>query len=130
MEFPLRPTPVTAAPGWKFQPGLSPDGDQGAYAGRDGEDVRRRIYVKGIGEGKPLRLTTGPNSDECPAWSPDGRTIAFVRFLGAPTSRIYVVPVLGGAERQVAGGVFGCVTGIAWSPDGRFLAVAENAAQP
>jgi Tol biopolymer transport system component len=87
------------------------------------------IYVKVIGEGKPLPLTTGPQSDECPAWSPDGRTIAFVRFSGRPTSRIYVVPALGGAERQVAEGPFSCITGIAWSPDGRFLAVAENDGQ-
>lgn len=127
---PLRPVPLTAASGWEFQPSLSPDGNQVAYAWREGEDFSSHIYVKVIGEGKPLRLTTGPQSDECPAWSPDGRTIAFVRFLGPPTSRIYVVPVLGGAERQVAEGAFGCVTGIAWSPDGRFLAVAENDAQP
>ncbi len=128
--FPLTPAPLTAAPGWEFQPSLSPDGNQVAYAWREGDDDSSHIYVKVIGEGKPLRLTTGPQGDECPAWSPDGRTIAFVRFLGPPTSRIYVVPVLGGAERQVAEGPFGCVTGIAWSPDGRFLAVAENAAQP
>src|ERR1700722_602162 len=114
-EVPLRPTPLTAASGWEFQPSLSPDGNQVAYAWREGEDVSSHIYVQVIGEGNPLRLTTGPQSDECPAWSPDGRTIAFVRFLGAPTSRIYVVPVLGGAERQVAEGAFGCVTGIAWS---------------
>jgi Tol biopolymer transport system component len=68
--------------------------------------------VKVIGEGKPLPLTTGPQSDECPAWSPDGSTIAFVRFSGPPTSRIYIVPALGGAERQVAEGPFGCITGI------------------
>jgi Tol biopolymer transport system component/DNA-binding winged helix-turn-helix (wHTH) protein len=127
---PLTPVPLTAAPGWEFDPSLSPDGNQVAYAWREGEDVRSHIYVKVIGEGKPLPLTTGPQSDECPAWSPDGRTIAFVRFSGPPTIRIYVVPALGGAERQVAEGPFGCVTGIAWSPDGRFLAVAENHAQP
>ncbi len=126
---PLTPAPLTAAPGWEFQPSLSPDGNQVAYAWREGEDVSSHIYVKVIGEGKPLPLTTGPQSDECPAWSPDGRTIAFVRFSGLRTSRIYVVPPLGGAERQVAEGPFGCITGIAWSPDGRFLAVAENDAE-
>ena len=125
----LTPVPLTAAAGWESQPSLSPDGNQVAYVWRQADDVTTHIYLKLVGEGKPLRLTADPQSEECPAFSPDGRTIAFIRFPDASTSRIYVIPALGGAERLVAEGRFGCLTGLAWSPDGRFLAVAENHAQ-
>ena len=46
------------------------------------------IYVKLIGTGgPPLRLTTGSASDYSPAWSPDGRYIAFLRHLSPGKER-------------------------------------------
>ena len=39
------------------------------------------IYVKLIGSERPLQLTTNPARDYSPAWSPDGRWIAFCRDL-------------------------------------------------
>ena len=51
------------------------------------------IYVKLIGSGGPLRLTTDPAPDAAPAWSPDGGTIAFVRRDGG-NERIMLVPAL------------------------------------
>ena len=46
-----------------------------------GEPGKRpsNIYVKMIGPGEPVRLTSNPNGDFAPAWSPDGRLIAFLR---------------------------------------------------
>ena len=57
-----------------------------------------------IHSGAVSRVTSPPaNSygDSHPAVSPDGRTIAFQRYLAAPTSDIYVAPVNGGAPRRV-----------------------------
>ena len=122
----LAPVPLTAAAGYEASPSPSPDGNQVAYVWDEGKGapLNDRIYVKLIGEGKPVRLTSGPHYDEAPAWSPDGRTIAFVGVLGEAKS-IYVIPALGGVERQVAEGRFGGHRPLSWSPDGRFLAVAE-----
>jgi dipeptidyl aminopeptidase/acylaminoacyl peptidase len=49
---------------------------------RDGEgffgSTRRHIWVVDAAGGAPLQLTDGPWDDGAPAWSPDGREIAFV----------------------------------------------------
>jgi Tol biopolymer transport system component/DNA-binding winged helix-turn-helix (wHTH) protein len=121
---PRTPAPLYAASGWEDTPSLSPDGNQVAYRWRDGSDPAAHIYLKLIGEGKPVRLTSGAKSDEGPAWSPDGHTIAFLRDLDSDRG-IYIIPALGGAERQIAEGRF-FGRKMAWSPDGRFLAVSER----
>ena len=59
------------------------------------------IYVKLIGPGSPQRLTTDPAMDFSPAWSPDGRSIAFVRVRG-DRAVVIVVPSRGGPERECA----------------------------
>ncbi len=123
----LVPVPLTSAAGREYDPSFSPDGNQVAYAFDEGNGAGWHILLKLIGEGKPLQLTSGPKPDWCPAWSPNGRTIAFVRDLDDSRTilrRLYTVPALGGAERQVAEGRLGCL--ISWSPDGRFLALLED----
>ena len=91
------------------------------------------IYVKLIGVGEPLRLTTSPKRDMSPAWSPDGRYIAFLRGNGEGKG-FYLVPALGGAERKLTDaygwerrGVMN--QAVAWSPDGRRLAVVDKAGE-
>ena len=66
-------------------------------------------------------MTAGPLADVSPAWSPDGRSIAFVRGVNEKRA-IYLIPPLRGGERTVADGIFDQMS---WSPDGRFLAVPE-----
>ena len=56
----LNPVPLTAAPGWETYPSLSPDGNQVAYTRQERPDAVGHIYVKLIGEGKPVQLTSGP----------------------------------------------------------------------
>jgi dipeptidyl aminopeptidase/acylaminoacyl peptidase len=121
---PITITPFTADGGSKASPQLSPDGERVAYvwdgAGLDNPD----IYVKARGPGtRPLRLTEHPASDQYPAWSPDGRQIAFVRTADDRAS-IHSVPSLGGQERKLVdvrgpatlGAYF--VPVLSWAPDG------------
>ncbi len=96
--------PLTSYPGWEGSPSLSPDGTQVAFHW-NGRGSRRlqRIYVKLVGEGEPLQVTNDPRRDMFPAWSPDGRRLAFLRspYDGTPWHLI-VMPALGGTERLVA----------------------------
>src|SRR5262249_55505339 len=64
-------------------------------------DGNADIYVKLIDSETPLRLTTDPAADAYPAWSPDGRYVAFIRRL-ADRNVVYLVPAIGGAERKLA----------------------------
>jgi serine/threonine protein kinase/Tol biopolymer transport system component len=108
--------PFTSYAGREMTPSLSPDGNQVAFSWDGEKGGNFDIYVKLVGTGAPLRLTTDPAEDSYPVWSPDGRFIAFVRG----GRKAIVVPALGGFEREICDA---SPAGLAWSPDGQFLAV-------
>jgi Tol biopolymer transport system component len=109
-----------------------PDGSQVAFSWEGSrEDNVDIYYLKLVGPGEPHRLTTDPAADFSPAWSPDGRQIAFLRWLAAGESDrcgIYLIPALGGAERRLAGidltDFRTAAALLAWTPDGQWLAAA------
>jgi len=78
------------------------------------------VYLMDLSVPGASKLTDDASGRESePAWSPDGRRIAFVRYTSNWTPRIFLTSVDGSAERlRIAG--FGSP---AWSPDGRLLAV-------
>jgi len=63
----LKVSPFTSSPGTKFAPAFSPDGNEIAYAWTGEKGDNAEIYVKLIGAGNPLRLTTDPAKDFDPA---------------------------------------------------------------
>jgi eukaryotic-like serine/threonine-protein kinase len=125
----LTVVPVTSFAGYKDFGSLSPDGRRIAFSwnggmGGSGGKQERNIYTKTIGPDDPVRLTFAPEDDTLPAWSPDGRYIAFCRAL-TPERKpnryaIYVVAASGGQERKVAEGGMG----VSWAPDGKMVALA------
>jgi Tol biopolymer transport system component/predicted Ser/Thr protein kinase len=130
---PMRVIRFTGDGGVKRMSQLSPDGERVAYAWTGVAGNNWDIYVKGLGVGtRPLRLTEHPSNDWSPAWSPDGRQIAFVRE-SDHSGAIYTVPALGGAERKLTdlNGLvwtfFDFVPALTWSPDGQWLALGEKA---
>ena len=130
---PITITPFTTDGGEKYSPRLSPDGEKVAYRWSGPNDDNWDVYVKAVGPGtKPLRITEDPAFDGSPAWSPDGRQIAFVRASADNTGAIYTIPALGGQERKLAD-VLGPVNvtvyfvpELSWAPDGEWLAFAEK----
>jgi hypothetical protein len=136
------PVPFTAYPGVELCPAFSPDGSQIVFAwnGAPQSDARGfnlggpvsstkgyDLYVKVIGSENLLRLTRNPAELICPAWSPDGRQIAFHRISG-PDTGIYVVPALGGRERKLRSTLTTNVdfAPISWSPDGKWIAYVDS----
>ncbi len=119
---PPKVVPLIGFPGVKDYPAFSPDESRIAFAwdgGRQAQFARRDIYVKEIGAGEPVRLTTSLEDDILPDWSPDGRYIAFERVL--PTHHdVYRVSAMGGSEQKIAE----TLTGTSWWRDGKTLAVA------
>lgn len=113
---PLPSAPLTSFPGVESDPALSPDGKRVAFAWDGGLGGDTDIFVKQIGAEALLRLSAHPGEERHPVWSPDGQHLAFVRAAGGNYA-VFVVPSLGGSERQVVS--FGAreVGGLAWSPD-------------
>src|SRR5215472_11109029 len=124
----LIPEPLTSYPGLETHPSFSPDGNQVAFSWITEDGSSSDIYVKSIGPGKPLRLTNDGRSF-CPAWSPDGRWIAFTRVERNPNVRsmcmVYEIPPLGGAEHEIARFYGEACSADGWSPDGRWVVVSS-----
>jgi len=94
--------PLTTYPGSERHPTFSPDGNQVSFSWDGEKQDNFDIYVKLIGAGSPLRLTTDAADDFSPAWSPDGRAIAFLRRLPGVRAAVMLISPLGGSERMLA----------------------------
>jgi Tol biopolymer transport system component len=111
-----------------FGPSTSPDGISFVYRVAAGGAAESDLYVARVnGAGAARRITHSGRHDTQPAWSPDGRWIAFVSA-PAGTSGDYQLDVVrldGSARRTVFRGVTQ-IEGPAWSPDGARIAVGSR----
>lgn len=125
----LTVVPLTTLPGSAWSPTFSPDGSQLAFAWDGNSNGPLDVYVKVIGSDRSLRLTHGRAGR--PAWSPDGRNIAFWRYI-PPDSGLYLISPLGGPERKLASAACDCVADsrISWSADGRHIAFLDHPDNP
>ena len=119
-------------------PQITPIGELIAYVmveiDRNTYEYHRSIWVVDVaGQREPRRYTAGDN-DTAPRWSPDGRSLAFVRGpvgelkpknraerdRGVGKPQLWVMPADGGEARQltVARDGDGDPT---WSPDGAWI---------
>ena len=102
-------TRLTFDPGLQAEPTWSPDGRLIAYSSDRAGNFD--IWVQQADGSNPVQVTKNPAHDWQPDWSPDGRQIVFRSERGR--GGLFVVPALGGPERQVA--PFGHRP--RWSPD-------------
>jgi dipeptidyl aminopeptidase/acylaminoacyl peptidase len=117
------PAPIVAADASPFSvTRLCYRADGKGYLG----DRYQHIWVVDIETNRATRLTDGPYNDATPAWSPDGREIAFVsnrmdERLVEFRSAVWIVPARGGPARRVTP-EDGVAATPAWSPDGSEVA--------
>jgi tricorn protease len=101
---------------------LSPSGARAVFGFR-GEIV---TVPAEKGDARNLTETTAAN-ERYPAWSPDGKTIAFVSDESGE-NQIVVAPQDGQGERKsFAPGGPGFYDDLTWSPDGKWLSYRDNA---
>jgi len=125
--------PLTSGAWNDDRPAWSPDGRRIAFVSIRGPEPDRssdsNIYVieaRPDGEAKALTSFPGPDAGR-PAWSPDGRWIAFLqgddpKYSAYDQSKLAVVPSDGGAARLLAPGLDrDCGEPILWAPDGRSI---------
>ncbi|MCB2229252.1 S9 family peptidase [bacterium] len=105
---------------------ISPDESRVAYTVERMDEKKKtyfsNIHIYDIAAGESKQFTFGDHSDRAVAWSPDGRFMAFVSTRDKKTG-IYVMPVQGGAERQLLE-LDGAVSGLQYTPDGAHLVFA------
>jgi dipeptidyl aminopeptidase/acylaminoacyl peptidase len=99
----------------------------------DKHDMRSHIWLVptgGSGAGAARQLTYSERGESQPAWSPDGRQLAFLTARAnstaasgdeQPRNQIWVLPLEGGEAWELTRAHDG-VTGFAWSPDGTRIA--------
>jgi eukaryotic-like serine/threonine-protein kinase len=136
-ERELTPIPLTTYPGFEGNASFSPDGIQVAFSWCKNEGTPTwhpeypntcNIYGKQIGVEPPSRLTETRGRDFSPAWSPDGKWIAFVRLVSSTKLALLLIPQRGGQERvlleqdltEFPPMPFG--SHLAWTPDSKWLA--------
>jgi dipeptidyl aminopeptidase/acylaminoacyl peptidase len=111
-------------------PALSPDGALVAYTVRetnwDDDAYETEIWVGDPSKGTRRQLTRGRKSSVQPAWSPDGRWLAFVSDR-TDKRQIYRINPRGGEAEALTDAPEG-VNGFVWAPDGR--SIAYTATEP
>ncbi len=100
--------------------GLSPSGKRAVFA------ARGDIFTVPAKDGPTRNLTNSSSSHEkWPAWSPDGRRIAFVSDMSGE-EEIYVIDQAGGEPRQLTDGGHEMRYRPVWSPDGGRIAFSDK----
>jgi Tol biopolymer transport system component/DNA-binding winged helix-turn-helix (wHTH) protein len=106
----------------------SPDGRWLVMSDKTSAEEPFSLFLLSPETGEKRRLTSPPASvvgDCSPAFSPDGKQLAFVRVISAVVGEVYLVSLDGGEPKRLTfdgGGV----SNLAWTPNGREIVFASR----
>ena len=109
-------------------PAWAPDGSLIAFSANrtdnpDANDNTDIFVVEPRAGAKPRAITTSPSSDSSPVFAPDGKSIAYLtggdpKDIWYATNSVAIVPVSGGAARNLTGSLDRNVSRPQFTPDG------------
>ncbi|HYM13018.1 MAG TPA: protein kinase [Bryobacterales bacterium] len=112
-------------PGGYLSVDLSPDGRRLAADRNDTQPGNRDIWLFDLARGASTRFTFRPAFNDSPAWSPDGRRIAF-RSNREGAFNLYQKDASGAGEEELLLKTPSNKVPTGWSPDGRWLLYNEQ----
>jgi len=111
------------------QPSWSRDGNAIAFVAMDLSGTRSTIYVQTAGDIQPHSVVSDSGQYSSPAWSPDGKLLAFLHF--QPDTADIVIFDAQNKSSRILTRLFPHRYGLNyrhldWSPDGKFLVVDDK----
>ncbi len=120
-EYPVEDTPTFLAT--QIRDAVpSPDGERLAFT------AMARLWISNADGTNPRRLTSAEVTEQQPAWSPDGRTIAYVTWEGTGGALMRAPAAGSGAPQRLTTRSATYITP-AWSPDGSRIVALRGPAR-
>ena len=101
-----------------MDPAESPDGKKLAFS------AMTHVYTMDLPKGTPQRITNGTTREFQPAWSPDGKSIAYVSW-SSEGGQLWKIAATGGTPVQLSKST-AVYSNPVWSPDGTKIVVLRG----